>query len=436
MTGLLLSLVVAATPITLEEARREARNNLQALTAELTWRQQYEQVAISRGQLLPQLAIGATASRTWNTVTEPRTVIIQGQPVNAGGPANAVNNFSLGATLNQVLIDAGRWFTLKQQGQLEEAQKGLAEDQEEASEFEAIRRFYALFTAQRNSAVLQETARKSKELAERADALYEAGKGSKGDALAAHVNYGTDLNNYIQQGLSLGQAQIDLATWIGRSEIEELVAVEPANVGQPAPVPTFDQAVATAKTERAILRAYAAQVRAAESNVTVQQSVLFPRLNGTAFWNHSSEKPGTAFTDLSVNNTFFAGLTLSWTIFDGMSTFAASRQAQEQVTTTKITYGQSERDVRGQILYDIGAIQNQIQALSVITENRETAARNLDYYQERFKAGAANTLDVRDAQLKLLNAELSLAQTRATLEVARAALERAMGTLGNNGAKP
>jgi outer membrane protein len=437
VTGLLLSLVIAATPITLEEVRKEARNNLQALTAELTWRQQYEQVAINRGQLLPQISVNASGSRTWNTVTEPRTVIIQGQPVNAGGPANAVNNFSLGATLTQVLVDAGRWYALKQQGQLEEAQKGLAEDQEEASEFEAIRRFYVLYSAQKSLAVLEETARKSKELLDRADALFEAGRGTKGDALAAAVNYGTDLNNAIQQRIAVVQAQVDLTSWIGRPETEELTAVEPPTWGQTPPAPpSYEQAVEKARVERAILRAYSAQIRAAEANVTVQQSVLFPRLNGQAFWNHSSEKPGTAFTDLSVNNTFFAGLTLSWTIFDGMSTFAASRQAQEQTTSAKVTYLESERDVRGQVRTALDQIARQAEALAVQNQTRDTAAKNLDYFQERFKAGASNTLEVRDAQVKLLLAELNLAQTRANVEVARANLERAMGTLGNNGAKP
>ncbi|HMK72278.1 MAG TPA: TolC family protein [Myxococcaceae bacterium] len=436
MTGLLLSLVVASTPITLDEVRKEARNNLQALQAVLTWQQSYEQIAINRGILFPQISVGANASRTWNSVTEARTIIIQGQPVTAGGPANAANNFLVSANLNQVLIDAGRWYALKQAGLLEVANKGLAEDQAQASEFEAIRRFYVLYTAQVQLKVLEETAQKSKEFADRAQALFEAGRGTKGDALAALVNYYTDLNNAIQQRLTVEQAQIDLASWIGRNEDADLVAVQPASFGQPpVRVPAMDRALETAKMERAILRAYTAQIGAAQANVTVQQAFLFPRLNGLLAFQHSSNKPGTAFTDLSVNNTYFAQLSLNWNIFDGMSTFAASRQAEVQVASAKLTYAQSERDVTGQVRTALDGLTNQTQALAVISDNRDTAAKNLDYYEERFKAGASNTLDVRDAQVKLLAAELTLAQTRANVQVAEANLERAMGTLGN-GAKP
>src|SRR5208282_4083311 len=122
--------------------------------------------------------------------------------------------FSLGANLQQVIVNATQWYQLIQAGQLERANKGLAEDQEDASELEAIRRFYVLLTAQRNLSVLEETARKSKELWDRAEALYQAGKGIKGDALAAEVNYGTDRNNAIQQHIAVVQGQADLASWL------------------------------------------------------------------------------------------------------------------------------------------------------------------------------------------------------------------------------
>jgi outer membrane protein TolC len=48
--------------------------------------------------------------------------------------------------------------------------------------------------------------------------------------------------------------------------------------------------------------------------------------------------------------------------------------------------------------------------------------------QDRFKAGAGSTLEVRDAQLKLAQAELTLIQNRVNVEVARANLERAIGS--------
>ena len=191
--------------------------------------------------------------------------------------------------------------------ELERADKGLAEDQEDASELEAIRRFYVLLTAQDSLSVLEQTAKKSKELWDRAEALYEAGKGIKGDALAAHVNYGTDLNNAIQQHIVVVQAQADLASWLGRPETDDLEAVEPKGFGaKPPPPPGFTEAQTMALHQRAILRAYSAQIDAAQSNITVQQANLFPRLTGNFDWFRQANTIGTTFTDLGEYNTFSA----------------------------------------------------------------------------------------------------------------------------------
>jgi len=435
VTGLLLSVLVAATPITLEEVRAEARNNLTAIQAELTWIESYENVANFRGALLPQLFVGYSAAFAWNTETR-RTVVYSGNAITSNSPPNQVNNFQAGANLTQTIVNVAQWFQLKQAGELERANKGLAMDQEDASELEAIRRFYALLTAQGSLDVLEQTARKSKELWDRGEALYEAGKGIKGDALAAQVNYGTDQNNAIQQHIAVVQAQADLAAWLGRPETDELVAVEPKVFGQtPPPPPSYVEATATAKQRRAILRAYAAQIDAAQSNITVQQANLFPRLtlNGQVF--HNSNDFGTAFYQWGINTGATLSVNLNWQIFDGMSTFALSRQAEQQRRAAQATYAQSERDVDGQVRTSLNALADQVKALNVLTTNREVAAKNLAYFQERFNAGASNTLDVRDAQVKLLSAELNLLQTRANVENAQASLARAMGTL-SNGAKP
>ncbi len=435
MTGLLLSVLVAATPITLDEVRAEARNNLTAIQAELTWVESYENVANFRGALLPQLFVGYSASFAWNTETR-RTVVFSGNAITSNSPPNQINNYQVGANLTQTIVNVAQWFQLKQAGELERANKGLAQDQEDASELEAIRRFYVLFTAQGSLDVLEQTAEKSKELWDRAEALYNAGKGIKGDALAAQVNYGTDQNNAIQQHIALVQAQADLAAWLGRPETDELVAVQPRAFGQmPPPSPSYTEAAATAKQQRAILRAYAAQIDAAQSNITVQQANLFPKLslNGQVF--HNSNDFGTAFYQWGINTGATLSVNLNWQIFDGMSTFALSRQAEEQTRAAKATYSQSERDVDGQIRTTLNALADQVKALDVLTVNRAAAAKNLEYFQERFNAGASNTLDVRDAQVKLLSAELSLLQTRANVENAQASLARAMGTL-SNGAKP
>ena len=65
----------------------------------------------------------------------------------------------------------------------------------------------------------------------------------------------------------------------------------------------------------------------------------------------------------------------------------------------------------------------------VSSENRTLAAQYLALINERFAAGLATQLDVRDSESKLTQAELTYLSSRMDVEVARATLERVMGTL-------
>jgi len=140
-------------------------------------------------------------------------------------------------------------------------------------------------------------------------------------------------------------------------------------------------------------------------------------------------------TDYSKQNAFYGGFSLNWDLFNGFATDAQTRQARAQLAQAKLNLSQNERDVEGQVKVALDSLGAQLKALEIAQQNRVAASQNLDYAQERFKAGASSTLEVRDAQLKLAQAYQTLIQTRSDTEVARAALEKAMGTLGN-GATP
>jgi outer membrane protein TolC len=444
MNALLLSAVLAATPITLDQVRQESRNNLQALLSELDRVRASEQKRQNAGALMPQIGLNASAGRTLQQeYRDIGTVIssVEGSTVTyrqavTDYPNYAANRFQLGATLSQVIFDLAKFQLLAQAGHLEAAARGSAAEQILASEFEAVRRFYSLWTAQKQLLVLQATAERSKEFADRAQALYEAGRGTKGDALAAAVNLGTDRINAEKQRAVVSQARIDLASWLARSEAEELDAVDPSlPESPPPPAVTLEKGLELARSNRPILVQWGEQVRAAKAFETVQAAGWAPRLGFQLQWLRSGPEADTVYTDFGKQNALSGVFTLNWDIFNGFQTDAQTKQARAQLTQAKLNLAQNERDVEGQVKVALDSLGSQLKALEIAQQNRVTASQNLDYAQERFKAGASSTLEVRDAQLKLAQAYQTLIQTRSDTEVARAALEKAMGTLGN-GATP
>jgi outer membrane protein TolC len=435
----LVALALAATPVNLDDVRSRARGNTQALNLALEAIRAGQNVVLARSPLLPQVALGVSAGGTVASTSSQQSTV----PVATGGfqtayvnvPGYSFGTYSFTASLSQVLIDLGRWEQLKESHAALDVAKGQALEQADASELEGIRRFYALYSAQQSLVLLQQNVSRSQDQVTRAEGLYEAGRGQKGDVIAAQVNLGNDQIAVIKQGASIAQAQADLASWLVLPGDSDLVAVEPEEVRQAPPAPiALEAAMSTALEHRALLTQLRRQVDAVESAVAVAKDEYLPRLTGQAFYARNGPKVDPVFTDPSKQNVLSGSINLTWDAFTGLSTGAKIESARAQEREAEQNLSQAKTDIAASVRAAMIAVQAQESALTVATQNRSLAAQNLSVAEQRYQAGAGTTLDVRDAQLKLTQAELQLLQTRTDVEVARASLARAMGTL-EDGAK-
>jgi outer membrane protein TolC len=264
MNALLIAALLAASPqattpsantapITLEEARREGRQNTQALLSLLDLERAQQDIRLARAPLFPQLDLsvnaGGVAAGTQSIVTpvcDPTGTNCVQQEVEV--PGSSRGNYGISLTLNQVIYDRARWKQLAQSGAVAEAQRGLSSDQEDASELEAINRFYSLYRSQATIQVLEATVRRSEEQLERARALFQAGRVGRGEELTALVNLGNDRIALMQRRGQLALDQSQLATWLARPGPQPLVAQDPGlRSMEVGPVPSLEAAIAEAR---------------------------------------------------------------------------------------------------------------------------------------------------------------------------------------------
>ncbi len=452
MISILVAVSLAATPIRLEEARQQARGNTRALQAELDRRRAVEVVNQARSALLPRVDLTASVG---GMIAGPRllnfTVPVldeNGAPVRDENGAitfqqetgysrpNAIGSFALGLGVSQLLYDAGRWAQLAQAGAQAEAAAGQAYEEQLTSELEAVRRFYALYRAERTRKVLEERVQSSQSLLERSTALYEAGKRRKEDAISAQVNLGNDRIQSILQRSQIAAAESDLATWLLRPPTERLETVEPADLGaQPAPPPSLDEALRVARENRPLIKALAAQVRASEEGIAAARSGYLPRVSASVNYDRAAPSVNPFFTDPVQANTVSGGIGLSWNLFAGFQTRSQVDEASILRDRAQLSLEQAERDITGDVRKALEALSAQVEAAEVARANREVAREGLRLAEERYAAGASTTLEIRDAQLKVTNAELLLLESRIDVEIARAVLERATGTLSRGVSK-
>lgn len=426
--------VMLAAPITLDEVRAGARANLDQLKAELELQRASQGVKVARSAILPQLALQANVGGTWfgpqrvfstvPTAGPNGEVVFEQRTVETAG--NSRGNFSLSVGISQLIYDGGRWWSqLAQSGNQQEAAQGQLEEQRLLSEFEAVRRFYELLRAQTSLDALAAAQVRSQTQLLRAKSLYEAGRAQRLDAIDAEINVGNDEISVLRQRQAITSAQVDLLKWLGRPSAQiEAVRPQPSAARQPAGV---EQAMNEAKAHRPLLRALAAQSKAAERAVDIAFSAYLPRLSASAAYQRQSPTADPFFTDPSKQNAVNVGATLQWDLFSGLATQGAVEQSRVALQSANASLKQAELDLEGDVRRALDALDVQVKVLAVAQKNFELAKSSLSLAEERFTAGAGSTLEVRDAQVKLTTAQLNVVTAEVDVELARANLYRIVG---------
>ena len=439
MSALMLAAVLAATPISLEDARARSRENVQALTALLQASSAEQDVRVARSGLLPQVGFrgGTNLNYTGSQRTYERVPVrdpegnLTGFEVQVGrSPEFTVPSFNLSLTVSQSLYDRAAWARLSQAGAQHEAQRGEALEQADASELEGIQRFFGLYRTQSTIEVLKANVARSEQQLERARALFQAGRVGKAEELSAQVNLGNDRIIVVLRQAQLARDQAQLATWLAMPGTEALEAVTPPGLDSPpAPPPSLEQSVAEARDRRPLLRALRQRIRAAELQRSIATAGYLPRVSLQGSLQRSGFEPEVFFGEPSLQNSASAGVSFEWNLFNGFNTHSQARRAELQTRVAELNFQQSERELEGTLRQAHQTLLAQISATELAEANRQAAAAALRLAEERFNAGVSSTLEVRDAQLKLTQAELTLLENRIEVETARFALMRAMGTL-------
>lgn len=435
MIAFVLTAALATTPITLEQVREQARRNTQALLAELEAARAGENIRTARSAVYPQLSLNAGVGGAYRgpqkqffTAPVPQADgTIAYVPGSRDVPGASNGNFDLSFTVSQLIYDGGRWWTrIAQAGAQEEAARGQYQEQQLASEFEGVRRFYELFRAQQRQTVLEANERRSQDQVARAEGLFEVGRTSKVDLLSARVNLGNDRISVLQQRSRIVVAQAELASWLLHPATEELQAVAPA-MGAELSSPRFDAALDAARKSRPLYQSLDAQVRSANLAITLARADYFPRVNAQVTAGRSGPTADPFFTDPARQNFVSGGVNLRWDLFNGFATDAQTAVAEAQRRTAEVNLAQALVELEADLKRAIVNVDVQQEATKIAKANRELAAESLLVAEGRFAQGAGSTLEVRDAQLKLTQAELTLLETQIDVEIARANLQRVLG---------
>jgi len=426
----------AEAPLTLDDALAAALASPDLALARADAESAAADPISSTAAVLPRLDLQATFGHDFTGSTGSRLVVLGGSSFTLpGSPATDQESNALSLRLTQTLFDWALFRDIARARSSARASARLYDETALSTAFEVTRRFYEVVRAERTLSVLERTAVRSEELVSRADALYAAGRAPKAETLQARANLANDRVAAEAQRVRVAQARAALAQALGRKDGAELAVVPPAALDTPAaagsPPPPLEALLQAARQRRPALAAQAALVDAADATAGGARAGYFPTLSAQASYSRQGYAfgPPEAVYGNDPNRAYSATaqLVLSWNLFEGRRTTANVRRADAQARRARASEDRTAALVTQEIASARAALVSLGRQVSLAGEGLAVAAQGLVLARQRFDAGLANQLEIRDASLKATQAELSLVQARIDEAVARADLARAAG---------
>ena len=178
-----------------------------------------------------------------------------------------------------------------------------------------------------------------------------------------------------------------------------------------------------ARARRPDLAAAEAQVRAAESNVRVQQSFGKPTLSLFGQLGATQSIPGSDPRSGAI------GLQINIPLFTGFQNSYQTLQARGQLELQQATRDRLATDVTLDVWRAYQDLRTQQQALATASELLASAQESYNVALARYRAGVGTITDLLNAQSALASAQLQVIQARYRWNLAKATLAKAIGVL-------
>jgi outer membrane protein len=422
-----LLLLAATRVLTLNEAIKTAREHQPELRQAHAATEAASAVADeARAPLLPQVAATAGYQRaTANFIFRPGVPATSAATAGSSSSGATYNFFSSGLTVYQLLYDFGQ--TSKRWRAQQASVEATALLESSAAQQLELTVRATFFGARANKAlvgVAEGTVANLREHLDQTQAFVTEGTRpdidlyqTRSDLASAEVQLINANSNYSQSRAQLNQA-MGVEGPIDFDVADESLGPTP---GEDA---STDELFDEARKARPELGSLASQVRAEQLNLSAIRGQYGPTIAAGA----GLAQGGDALDRLNWNAQ--AGLSLTWSLYQGGFTAASVREAEARIRNLKAQVDSLRLQIRLQIeqvrLAVAAAKASQVGA----REAEANAKVRLERAEGRYQAGIGNIIELSDAQVALTAASTQVVSAEFQLATARAELIQALGRGG------
>lgn len=445
--GLLIGctgLARAAEPLTLEQAREQAKkNNPTLLLARETLYQANVFIDKAWVGVKPQIGVTGTYTHTepsasldfpdfqsvfeniiFNADQDPN--ICAGQMVCIDWPnvdttkTDIIKRDSFGATasLYQPLFNARAFAAIKQAGSAYDLSRINTQNLEDYLLHTVDIAYYSALTARKYLVAAQKAVVLRQEHLKIARAKFEVGDQPKITALRAEIDLNQAEQDVKTAENSVAMARESIALLIGRDDAAfELVEPEPNK----RPGETLDTFIERALAQRRDLEVGRISLEIAERSKRDAWYRFLPTLGLTGMFRATDTKGFTG-----EYYSWNVGLALTIPLYDGGMRYAELDSAESQIRQAQIRIEQTKASIRSEIRQDWLSLESAEANLEKAQKALELAEEQAELSKVSFEAGAITNLEVLDANHLVFLSEVSLAQLELQYQLAIMKLEKAV----------
>lgn len=412
-----LPLAAQGTPLTLKDAVALGRTRgVQGELARLNARAVDRRAARDRGEYLPNVNASGAWSRQTNNLTE-FGLSIPGMPA----VTDPFSLYAVRARATQTIFDGAVINKIHGSGAEATAANYDAIATADANGLVAGLAWLRAVSAEETVLARQADSTIAADLLHMAREQLQAGTSAAIDVTRAEVNVAAIRGQLVAARNARAQSRLELNRSLFFPADTVLVLTDSLDASTADLPPDADSAVAFALAHRPETAAERERLRAAQSQRT---AITWENLPSVGAFGQINDV-GTRVDSIHYSYSF--GVQVTIPIFDGMR---RQRHAQEQNARVD-AQSVRERDIHNQVeiearsaLLDLGSAR---EAVAVATERLQLAEQELRQSEERFRAGAAGSVETTQAQLGLFTARDFLIQAKVTLGSARVRAYRALG---------
>lgn len=341
---------------------------------------------------------------------------------------NNVNTSNLNANiqLGWTLFDGLRMFINRDRlTELESVGELTLRFQMENTIAQVMSLFFQIEQQQKRIETIREAIRYSQERLEWVTVKFDAGTSSALPVLQAKVDINADSSMLIGQLQALKTLEIQLNQTMGvnpESSFEYSPSGTVQNVG-------LTELMSGAQERNSLLQLAQKEIKLAELNIKSWQSNRYPTIDINAGYNFTRLQAEIGILKFNQNAGVLFGLTGRWNLFNGWNNKREIQVARLGLENSKLASESAVLEWKADLLNTYQQYTTAKNRENLEESNIVLAKENLNISSEKLKSGTITPIEVRQAQINLIDAEFRKISAAFDQKIAFLSLQQLTGKL-------